>query len=157
MTERIVVDGWGSGPYADLIPSQDQRNREALAEIIDRPVRERSRQLAKQRDSYCRKLLEERMPDRLHWVIDRPRLLKRVLRLVPRWRPTLTIVNLSRAPLRTGGMMVGRTGAMHSTSGSAEEMARAWHAEQRERGRETKGVVFTYTDANGLPAEVYGP
>ena len=152
-TDRIVFDK--PGEIAPLIAAQDACNAEVLHEIVTRPARERSDQLAKQRDAYCRTLLEQRIPHRLHWVIDKPRALRLLLRFVPRWQPTLTIVNLSRPPMATGGKVAGRTAAMASTEGSAKAMADVWLREQALRGREIKGVVFTYTDPSGLPAEIY--
>lgn len=35
------MEGWGNGPYADLIPLQDQRNGETFREAVGRPLRQR--------------------------------------------------------------------------------------------------------------------
>ncbi len=146
MPDRLVIETWGNGPYADLIPAQDLRNAETFREAIERPLRERTQQLAKQRETYCRELLQARLPRRLHRLIDRPKQLKAVLRVVPRWQPTLTFVAL-RHPLRFA----------QDRSWATQE-ARYWEREQRVTGKSipSGGLVFTYTDPSGLPAEVYG-
>jgi hypothetical protein len=140
MTDRYV--GPGPGEFAILTSAQDAWNAYNFREIIERPLRERCKELAKAREAYVRKLLKRRLPRRLHWLIDRPRLLKRVLRLVPRWKPTTSYVTLS----------------VDTTAEGATFMRDRWLQEQEARGRDTSGGhVFTYTDPSGLPAEVYGP
>ena len=115
------------------------RGMEVVQEMVRR---QRSAQIAQQREAYTRRVLEARLPRRLHWLIDHPRLLRLVLRLVRRWRPTLSVV-----PLRVS-----------ATAESAVAMSERWITEMEARGRDIEGgYVFTYTDVNQLPAEVYGP
>jgi hypothetical protein len=137
MPDRIVVDNH------PLLEPMDT----PLTRWIDETVRQHSRQITKQRETYCRELLEARLPRRLRWLIDKPKLLKRVLRIAPWWRPTLTFVPLCHpAPIA------------RSRSWATRE-ARYWEREQRVSGKSipSGGLVFTYTDVSGLPAEVYGP
>jgi hypothetical protein len=144
-SERI---GPGPSIYVKLTPEQDARNAALAHEILTRPLRERTRQLAKDREDYCLKLLEQRLPRPPHWLIDYPRLLKRVLRVVKRWDPTLTYIPLqeTKQGIALGGV-------------SAHIVAKVWRADMEAEGEPIPdgGLVFTYTDASGLPAEVYGP
>lgn len=143
MPERV---GPAPSIYVKLTAEQDARNAAVAHEILTRPLRERTKQLAKDREAYCRKLLVERLPRPLHWLIDKPSLLKRVLRFVPRWQPTLTFVPLQKT--KPGIALAGT---------SAHIVAKVWQAEMEAQGKAIPdgGLVFTYTDANGLPAEVY--
>jgi len=126
----------------DLISWQDARNEQTLRWVIERPVRERSRELNKAREAYSRKLLERRLPGFLHRLLDHPRALAALYRVIPRWRPLLTVVMLE----------------MTTTADAACQASERWLQEQEARGRDVSGGhVFTYTDASGLPAEVYGP
>jgi hypothetical protein len=105
-------------------------------------VASRTAELARCREAYSRKILERRVPRVLRWTLDHPRLLRRLLRVFPRWQPTTVTVPL-------GATM---------TVGAAVEASERWLQEQEARLRVLlDGYVFTYTDASGLPAEVYGP
>lgn len=107
-------------------------------------IEQRSLELAQQREAYSRKLLERRLPRRLHWTLDHPRALRVLLRFVPRWRPTMAFVPLG----------------ITATASAAVEASERWLREIDLRApldSETDGHVFTYTDASGLPAEVYRP
>jgi hypothetical protein len=44
-----------------------------------------------------------------------------------------------------------------TTVEAAVYMSERWLQEQRVEAATSPGHVFTYTDASGLPAEVYGP
>ncbi len=115
-------------------------------------VATRSRELARSREAYSRKLLGRRLPRALHWTLDHPRVLRVLLRFVPRWRPTMGIVRLNDLRfLKHGGMA-------YFTASAAVQAADVWLGEMEARGVTLDGGhVFTYTDASGLPAEVYGP
>lgn len=121
----------GSGAVADEDPYHTWQ-------LSERVIQEVSDELARERDAYCRRLLEARMPRRLHFLIDRPEALRRVLRLVPRWRPTMTIVRL----------------------GVFDSAYDAWFAVeqwvQRYGNRDLSGYVFTSTTTEGMPSEIYG-
>lgn len=145
------------GIDANLIAMQDARNGEVYRYIIDRPIREASKQLAAAREDYARRLLKERLPQRLHWAINRSRALKLVLRFVPRWRPTFTVVRLEH-PAHPLGAPDHLRGMPVMTANAANAMARTWVREMRAKGNSVpdSGLIFTYTDASGLPAEVYG-
>jgi hypothetical protein len=149
MADRIVFD---KHPLLDPMDTP-------LTRWIDETIRERSMQLAKQREDYCRELLHARLPCRLHWLIDRPKLLKQAQRFVPRWQPSLTFVNLNHPQFATGGLVARATfvrarKSKGMTAKDATHLAKvALHGAQ-ESGA---GFVFTYTDPSGLPAEVYGP
>lgn len=104
-------------------------------------VRMRSDLLARQRDAYARRLLEDRVPQFLHRVLDRPKALKWVLRLWPHWRPTMTVVKLD----------------VTTTAKGARWLAWRWVAETCADGKQVPpGLIFTYTGVSGLPAEIYG-
>lgn len=123
--DRIVTDGWDRGGR----------------EILTRPVRERGRELAEAREAYSRMLLQRRLPRPVHRLLNFPRALNLLLRLVPRWKPTMAYV-----PLETT-----------TTAYDAVFTSERWLQEQEAQGRDVSGGhVFTYTDASGLPAEVYG-
>lgn len=121
---------------------QDLFKDTMLRSPLEEPVRVRSQHLAADRERYARRLLERRLPRHLHWLIDRPRALKLAFRLWPRWRPTFTIVRLS----------------VPTTAATATDMASRWEDEMRAHGNAVSdsGLIFTYTDPSGLPAEVYG-
>jgi hypothetical protein len=105
-------------------------------------VESRRAELARSREAYSRKLLKRRLPRLLHWTLDRPRLLRVILRARPRWEPAMLIV-----PLRCT-----------TTLASAVDASERWLQEQEARGCVMlDGYVFTYTDPAGLPSEVYGP
>jgi hypothetical protein len=144
-----IISTWDRSPLRPLIPLQDERNAEVLQSIIDRPIREASKQLAAAREVYASRLLEDCLPKRLRWVIDRPRALKFVLRLVPRWRPTFTVVDLRRESIDPMEGMI---------ADEACYFARAWVAEAKATGKNIpeSGLIFTYTDMNGMPAELSG-
>jgi hypothetical protein len=137
-------------------------------ETIDYAIRLRSNQLAAERDRYARRILEDKLPRSLHWLIDRPRLLQRVLRIVPLWRPTMTMVDLrGRSPVQHAARMMsfGPDGQVPRempyspmTDDAARVVANVWVAEMRAAGRSVpdSGLIFTYTDASGLPAQVCG-
>ena len=62
-------------------------------------VRSYSARLAAARERECRRLAEQKLRPRLRWLVDHPRLLGWVYRLVPSWRPTLRIYPSSTAGL----------------------------------------------------------
>lgn len=103
-------------------------------------IASRSHDLARERDAYARRLLEERLPRPLHFLLDRPRALKVLLRVVPRWRLTMHFMDLRTLP----------PGAVRMRPEQAREVARSWLD-----GKPKGAWVFTYTDPSGLPAEVY--
>lgn len=117
-------------------------------------IRERSDQLARDRNAYARRLLKDRLPRPLHFLIDRPRALGWLFRVAPRLRPTMTVVDL-RCQERWDG--IDPTAPM--TAEAAREMGRHWVMAMRATSGATVpdgGLIFTYTDPSGLPAEVYG-
>lgn len=64
----------------------------------DEFARDAMRRLRAIEEARARRALLEVLPRPLHWTIDRPRVLRVVLKLVPRWRPTLVYVAGSTAP-----------------------------------------------------------
>lgn len=110
---------------------------------VAEPLAARRRdELARSREAYARKLLRHRLPRRLRWTLGHPRTLRRLLRVIRRWEPTMNIVPLN----------------CYTTPAGAVEASERWLKEQEARGRDVSGgYVFTYTDAGGLPSEVYGP
>jgi hypothetical protein len=106
------------------------------------PAVERSRQLTRDREQYARRLLEQRLPRPLHWIIDRPRALKLAFRLRLLRRPSMSIITL----------------ASTMTAEAARHMGRRWLASMQAKGNKVPdgGLIFTYTDVEGLPAEVHG-
>ena len=151
-TESDWGSSWGPNDVAALTSAQDAWNARLLQDPAERPARERSKELAEAREAYSRKLLERRLPRRLHWLLDHTRALRVLLRLVPRWRPTMGIVRLNDLRfLKHGGMA-------YFTASAAVQAADVWLGEMEARGVTLDGGhVFTYTDVGGLPAEVYGP
>jgi hypothetical protein len=124
---------------SDLIALQDAWNEARFRDIRYREARE----------AYSRKLLQRRLPRVLLGLIDHPHLLKPLLRLVSRWRPIMTVVAIRPKKDRRLTTM---------TAEAAQHFGQAWLQEQEARGRDVSGgYVFTYTDVNQLPAEVYGP
>jgi hypothetical protein len=121
--------------------------RHSANPAINRAIRERSNELAAERDRYARRLLEKKLPRPLHWLIDWPKLLMRVLRVMPRWRMQMTVVDL-----RGGDLL------MVTTAEGAKAVARAWVAEAKASGCRVpdSGLIFLYTDVTGLPAELHG-
>lgn len=124
---------------------------------MDGIVQARAQLLAKQRDVYCRELLEARLPRRLHWLIDRPRLLKRVLRFVPRWKPRVAVVPLTPRQDDPRRMQAAMTNEAARATADVWEREMAAKQEASRQPMPRGGFVFTYTDPTGLPAEVYGP
>ena len=112
----------------------------------------RSEWLTRGREAYARRLLEARLPRPLHFLLDRPKALGRLLRLVPRWRPTMTYIEC-----RDG--MDGHGGRFRTmNTEAARHFAQVWIEGAPEQGGASLngGLVFTYIDPSGLPAEVYG-
>lgn len=124
---------WGFHFTAEQVDSPDY----GVVDTFTKAVHKRSRELARNRDAYARRLLEDRIPRFLHGLIDRPRALKVLLRVVPRWRPTMTVIDLRQTTTRWG----------------AEGYATVWGWEH---GPVEGGLIFTYIDPSGLPAEVCG-
>jgi len=140
VAERIVLDGLDLTAKAGI-------KLDATAVAIGF----RTEQLARDRNAYARRLLEDRLPRPLHSLIDRPKALRRALRLRRRWQPKMAIVECRN------GMDAGRFPVM--TAEAARQLANVWVKEAREQGGSAYldgGLVFTYTDVSGLPAEVYG-
>lgn len=81
------MPGWDLSEMAGLIFAQDAKNQSDFMEIIERPIRERGRKLAMEREIYSRVLMKRSLPSFLHGLLDHPRALKLLLRIVPRWRP----------------------------------------------------------------------
>lgn len=131
MPERV---GPEPSVYVKLTPEQDARNAALAHEVLTRPLRDRTKQLAKDREAYCRKLLEHRLPRLLRWTFDHPRALRILLRLVPRWRPTLTYVRLEADPYEP----------VPKTEQATRISADAWLVEMRAKGwtPEANGLVF---------------
>ncbi len=122
-----------------LISAQDAWKVACFDDIVTRPVRERGRELAEAREAYSRMLLERRVPRLLRRLLDHPQALKLLLRLIPRWKPTMAYVSL-------GTTMTAET---------AVAMSERWLQEQEARGRNVSGGhIFAYTAASGLSAEV---
>lgn len=144
--ERLTADMF-SGPVIDAskvewgaLAAADREIRRSRRDFYwSALVEQRSRKLARDRDAFARRLLEDRVPRLLHWTLDRPRALRALLRVVPRWRPTMSFVDRRHA---------GPMGAL-----AAQAAAGLW---AQEVGIDD-GLIFTYTDPDGLPAEVYGP
>lgn len=145
MADRIIST-WDKSPLWGATFTADEVNSADFGMV--RFVRERSRQLARDRDAYARRLLEDRLPRPLHFLLDRPKALRRVLRFVPRWRPTMTVVDLRQWEGEPRSPM---------TAHSARTLGQAWMAEMRAAGKpfSERGLIFTYADPSGLPAEVY--
>ncbi|HSC20139.1 MAG TPA: hypothetical protein VLC07_00240 [Solirubrobacterales bacterium] len=100
-------------------------------------VADRSNELAAERDRYARRILEDKMPRPLHWMLDRPKALRIALGVVRRWRPTMYELDLRPIP---------------QARGEAETAVRNLLAESGLHGP----TVVRYTDPSGLPAQVCG-
>lgn len=161
-----IISTWGNSPLRPTtISSRDDFEREFGPDPLEEvayAVAHRSQQLAIQRNAFARRLLEDRLPSFLHWTLDRPRALRWVLRAVPRWRPTMTVVDLRATqcgPLfaDSDGRLPREISYACMTADAARATAQQWIAEMRAHGNRVPdgGLIFTYTDASGLPAEVY--
>lgn len=60
-------------------------------------VRTHSAALTAAREDQCRRLAERKLRPRLRWLVDHPRLLAWVYRIVPSWRPTMPVAVASTA------------------------------------------------------------
>lgn len=96
--------------------------------------------IADQREDFARRLLKQRLPKRLRWTLDHPRILGLILKLRPRWKPVWAWVRLGTC-----------------TDEAAVQMAKTWAAEMR--GREfpiPDALIFSYSGADGMPHELHG-
>lgn len=146
----------GQGEIRILTPLQDARTEAIYREIVERPLRQLTNELAADRERYLRAVLEGRLPRWLHWIIDRPRALRWLLCVVPyRLRGDLAVVQLRR-PEHLSPPAHMRDSPSLMSDRAAKQLAQTWLAEMGDKVPRG-GVVFSYTDPMGLPAEVYGP
>jgi hypothetical protein len=149
-----IISTWDKSPLWGATLTADEINSPDFG--FPATVQTRFRKLARDRDAYARRLLEERLPRPLHFLLDRPKALRRVLRIARRWRLTMATVDLRRPshPLSPPAHMLPPAGVM--TVEAARKLSRVWVAEMDAAGkRPDGGLIFTYTDPSGLPAEVY--
>ncbi len=129
-----------------------------FAPFHNQAVVNRSLELMKAREEYSGRLLRDNLPRPLHWLVNHPRLLKRVLRVMKRWEPELRIVSLDPGVCDPASSPYSPVIITVLTEESARQGARVWLRQCEAKGnpQSRDGLIFTYTDVSGLPAELYG-
>ena len=104
-----------------------------IDELLQRNIESLWQYFSQEREGVAEVLLRERLPLRLHDLLDHPRLLKLALRVRPKWKPTFI-------QLRS-----------HMTEAAAKQFGQTWLREVAERGKAQPNVGVLYTGVDALP------